>query len=204
MTATVTRDIVDLLYEDHQHIRRMLATMTSASPEERAAIFEWFMPFLARHEIAEEIVVYPVISSRAPFDSVGLEPWLKEQGDAAAQLAKMERSDPTSDGFAAQLACLRVTLLAHAYVEEQRLFPLLRELDDPGLRARLATRYENAKAEAPIQTQPIAPAKAAHRVLAPFIALIDKISDVVGASPPVADRRYGAGPLLGNPGRPWS
>ena len=178
MTETRTGDIVDLLSQDHEEAKQLLEEITGAAPGARKDLFWELVPALVRHEVAEEVVVYPTIRSEAPDGDAEVEPRLKEQRQAEEMLASMENLDPESDEFGQKLNQLRDDVLEHAQAEEQHIFPLLRALEHEEERAQLGARYEKAKASAPTHPHPNAPdTPPGNKVLGPVAAFADKLRD---------------------------
>jgi hemerythrin superfamily protein len=178
MAETRTGDIVDLLSQDHEEAKQLLNQITSAAPDARNDLFWELVPALVRHEVAEEVVVYPTIRSEAPDGDAEVEPRLKEQQQAEEMLSSMEELDPASDEFGQKLRQLRDDVLEHAEAEEQNIFPLLRALEHEEERAELGARYEKAKASAPTHPHPNAPnTPPGNKVLGPIAAFADKIRD---------------------------
>ncbi|HWF14905.1 MAG TPA: hemerythrin domain-containing protein [Acidimicrobiales bacterium] len=178
MTETQTGDIVDLLSQDHEAAERLLDQITSAEASAREGLFWELVPELVRHEVAEEVVVYPTIRSKAPDGDAEVEPRLKEQKEAEEMLSSMEKLDPTSDEFAQRLSKLRDGVLDHAQAEEQNIFPLLRALEHEEERVELGARYQKAKASAPTHPHPNAPdTPPGNKILGPIAAFADKVRD---------------------------
>jgi hemerythrin superfamily protein len=178
MTETRTGDIVDLLSQDHEEAKQLLEEIAGAAPGARNDLFWELVPALVRHEVAEEVVVYPTIRSEAPDGEAEVEPRLKEQQQAEEMLASMENLDPESDEFGQKLNQLRDDVLEHAQAEEQNIFPLLRALEDAEQRAHLGARYEKAKASAPTHPHPNAPdTPPGNTILGPVAAFADKVRD---------------------------
>jgi len=178
MTGTQTGDIVDLLSHDHEEAEPLLSQITNAPPDARSDLFWELVPALVRHEVAEEVVVYPTIRKEAPDGAAEVEPRLKEQQQAEEMLSSMEKLDPASDEFGQKLTQLRNDVLEHARAEEQNTFPLLRALEHEEERAQLGARYEKAKASAPTHPHPKAPdTPPGNKVLGPVAAFADKIRD---------------------------
>ena len=178
MAQTHTGDIVDLLSRDHEEAKQLLDTITNAAPDARNDLFWELVPALVKHEVAEEVVVYPTIRSEAPDGDAEVEPRLKEQQQAEEMLSSMEKLDPASDEFAQSLNRLRDDVLEHAQAEEQNIFPLLRALEHEDERSELGARYEKAKASAPTHPHPNAPdTPPGNKVLGPIAAFADKVRD---------------------------
>jgi hemerythrin superfamily protein len=178
MAETRTSDIVELLLEDHDEAKALLREITSAAPDSRGELFVKLVPELVRHEVAEEIVVYPTIRAEAPDGKDEVAPRLEEQAEAEELLADMERDDRSSAEFGQKLQKLHDAVLAHAAAEEENIFPLLRAIEDTETRAELGARYEKAKAAAPTHPHPHAPdTPPGNMVLGPIAALFDKARD---------------------------
>lgn len=178
MADTSPGKVVDLLQEDHEQVKVLFGQLTSAPPEGREDLFCHLVTELVRHEVAEEVVVYPAIRSDAPDGKAEVKPRLQEQAEAEEKLAKMEKLDPTTPEFASELAELKSAVLAHAQAEEETIFPLLRALEGDDKLMEMGTKYERAKSSAPTHPHPHAPdTPPANRVLGPIAALFDKARD---------------------------
>ena len=178
MTGTQTGDIVDLLSQDHENAKRLLSQVTNAPADARSDLFWELVPALVRHEVAEEVVVYPTIRKESPDGDAEVEPRLKEQQQAEEMLSSMEKLDPEGDEFGEMLMRLRDDVLEHAQAEEQSIFPLLRALEHEEERADLGARYEKAKASAPTHPHPNAPdTPPGNKVVGPIAAFADKVRD---------------------------
>lgn len=178
--TTTTKDIVELLLEDHETAKALLTKISAAAPEQREALFWELVPELVRHEVAEEVVVYPTIRSEAPDGEREVEPRLHEQQEAEELLDQMEGLDRSSAEFGAKLAKLQAGVLEHAHAEEQNILPLLRALEDTKKRVELGARYERAKSAAPTHPHPNAPdTPPGNKVLGPITGLFDKTRDAL-------------------------
>ncbi len=178
MTEMAAGKIVDLLQEDHKQVKSMFANLVGAEPSVRDELFCELVSELVRHEVAEEVVVYPTIRSDAPDGDAEVAPRLAEQSEAEEKLARMEKLDATSPEFAAELVELREGVLSHAQAEEQNIFPLLRALEGEDTLLEMGARYEKAKASAPTHPHPHAPdTPPGNKILGPVAALFDKARD---------------------------
>lgn len=178
--TTTTKDIVDLLLEDHAEAKQLLRRISASASDKREELFWELVPALVQHEVAEEVVVYPTIRSEAPDGEREIEPRLKEQAEAEELLADMEKLNRASAEFEQKLKKLHEGVLEHAEAEERNIFPLLRALEDPEERGKLGVRYEKAKAAAPTHPHPNAPdAPPGNKVVGPVAALYDKTRDAL-------------------------
>jgi hemerythrin superfamily protein len=183
MTVNSPGKVVDLLQEDHEQVKALFGRLTSTPPEGRQDLFCHLVTELVRHEVAEEVVVYPAIRSDAPDGSAEVKPRLREQSEAEEKLAKMEKLDATTPEFAAELAELKSAVLAHAQAEEENIFPLLRALEGDDKLMEMGAKYERAKASAPTHPHPHAPdTPPANKILGPVAALFDRARDAARRS----------------------
>ena len=129
----------------------------SAPPGARKDLFWELVAALVRHEVAEEVVVYPTIRSEAPDGEAEVEPRLKEQQQAQEMLASMEDLDPESDEFGQKLSQLRDDVLEHAQAEEQNIFRSSGLSSTRKSERNSGRADEKAKASAPTDPHPNAP-----------------------------------------------
>lgn len=180
MTTTPTKDIVDLLQSDHEQAKTLLNRFDATGPHDREQYFCEVVNELVKHEVAEEVVVYPVIREEAPDGEREADARIKEQSEAEQMLSDMEKLDATSSEFEQKFKELRAAVLGHAMAEEENVFPLLRALERSEERRELGERYEKAKATAPSHPHPHAPdTPPGNVVLGPVAAVFDKARDAL-------------------------
>ena len=178
MAQQISTDIVHALNQDHRMVEDLLGRFESTEPNRRQEYFLAVVHELVRHEVAEEVVVYPTIRSDAPNGDAEADARIKEQAKAEEMLAKMQDMDPMSAEFVAKFEALRSAVLEHAQAEEQHIFPLLQAVEDDETRAKLGAKYERAKATAPTRLHPNAPdTPPGNKLLGPIAALFDKARD---------------------------
>ena len=103
-------DIVTLLLADHQETRQQLELFSNAERSELDKLFSELADRLVRHEIAEEIVLYPVIAME-PGGLAVREARLSEQSETAQLLSEMEQMSTDSGEFAEAFETLRTAVL---------------------------------------------------------------------------------------------
>ena len=136
-------DIVAVLRRDHVRIRTLLsATPASAGrPDvERWETFCQLSDLLVRHEVAEELVVYPELAGLAGGTAVRRSR-LVDQSDIEVLLVALDRQEFGSPGFEADIVQLGLRVLAHLEREESQVLPLLATFVEPDRRTRLGLRY---------------------------------------------------------------
>ncbi len=144
-------DIVTLLLQDHNETRLQLEIFADSDRTEWAARFSRLADSLVRHEVGEEVVLYPVLRME-PGGCAIADARLAEQSEVADVLSQMERADPLGAEFAEAFDTLRSVVLEHAGSEELFVFPLLRQLDQDGLLLEMGRRYREIK-DSPSPTQ---------------------------------------------------
>ncbi len=180
MRHTVGTDIIDALTQDHRAAEQLLDRFEAIGPERRGAWFDQLRETLVRHEVAEELVVYPALKGRSAAVDKVVEARIDEQAEAEKLLAKLEKMDPREEGFAPPFVKLRRSVLDHAQREEQEIIPFIEEGKTPEERMEMGKRYEKAKRSAPTHPHPHAPdTPPGNVVLGPVAALADRIRDAM-------------------------
>jgi hemerythrin superfamily protein len=175
---TAIPNIIDRLDEDHELIRALFQDIMFRNPEVREDVFCHLVTELVKHEVAEEMVVYPAIRADAPDGGGAVERRLKEQSEAEERLATMEKMDMRAMKFSVELHELNITLHRHARAEEQTIFPVLKAIETEDALIQLGDRYVKAKSSAPTHPHPHAPdTPPVNRILDPITALFDKARD---------------------------
>ena len=170
-------DILLLLHEDHRQVEMLLAEFDTVPMGRRNELFWRLVNELVRHEVAEEVVVYPALRKLAGGAEVA-DARLAEQAIAEQKLAGMEWLDAESEEFDRQALTLRSAVLSHARAEEASVFEILRADVPKVQRFEMGARYVKAKAAAPTHPHPHAPDRPpGNVVLGPVAALLDKIRD---------------------------
>lgn len=181
MSIAAEDDIITLLLQDHQLVAGALEEISHAGAE-RAELFWHLTDQLLRHEVAEEIVLFPEVR-RVPSGAAVADARIAEQAAAEDQLKEMEELDPTGREFTARLAVLRRDVLQHAHLEETMAFPLLATSSDVDRRVAMGARYERAKRAAPNHPHPGVPdTPPGNIVVGPVVALLDRVRDAAARS----------------------
>jgi len=175
--------VIDLLLRDHQKTRQRLEEFETKSKDEVEDYFCNLREELIRHEIAEELIVYPVFRKNVEDGGVVADACIGEQTHAEMTLAEMEREDLQSDSFRARFDELRQAVIAHAKHEESEVFPALHTQSDLQELIELGVRYEKALDAAPPHPHPHALAtKPGNQALDPVSALVERIRDAMRAA----------------------
>ena len=174
-------DVVRLLEEDHQLVKSRLEALAAAPADGRGELFWKLTNDLVRHEVAEEVVVYPAVRDVPGGDAIA-DARISEQSEAEEKLAQMEKMDPASPEFAQEVAALKSAVLEHATAEEETAFAMLLGALAPDRRIELGQRYTKAKDAAPTHPHPHAPdTPPGNVVMGPLAALVDRVRDAAAA-----------------------
>ncbi len=170
-------DVVSLLTQDHTAISQRLSEFDSAGAQSRAELFWKLTDQLVRHEVGEEVVVYPALKN-LPGGAAVAEARKGEESEAEKLLASMEGLDPTSRQFVGAVGDLRAAVLEHAQKEESEVFPLLLAHEPSDRLLYLGQKFKGAKLAAPNHPHPHVPSgSTSQRVIGPIAAFFDRMRD---------------------------
>ncbi|MCU1455883.1 MAG: hypothetical protein JWN46_4029 [Acidimicrobiales bacterium] len=182
MTATdqpQSPDVVQLLTEQHQEVRRLFQQVSEAAPGGREEVFQCLVRLLAAHETAEEEVVHPAVRRAEGADEI-VRQRLEEEDKAKQALADLEKIGVDSPEFEARLNEFRQMVETHASNEEEQEFRLLREMHDDETLRTMAEALEAAEKVAPTHPHPHSPESAlGNLVVGPFAAVADRVRDAI-------------------------
>lgn len=175
-----TGNVVTLILADHKKVESLLGQVDSVSLSGMEDYFCQLREDLVRHEVAEEMVVYPAFREHVPGGDAIAESCIQEQSLAEEKLAVLEKEDAASESFRSQLKELRQAVLEHAKHEESEVLPALGTTLDVSELESLGQRYEKAIKAAPTHPHPHAPdTPPANKALGPVAALVDRVRDAM-------------------------
>jgi hemerythrin superfamily protein len=119
-------DVIDILEQDHQAIKNLLADLNTAPKRARGEVLEALKQLLTVHCTVEENLVYPAIHeiAKRPMHAVKL---YHQQDEAKIVLWTLDQLSPEDEEFEKKAAKLRDAVIAHIDLEENDEFPRLRE-----------------------------------------------------------------------------
>lgn len=170
--------ITDRIRADHDAICALLHRMEDLEAAEFEGCYEALRSTVARHESAEEVVLYPALQLLSEESAEAAAASLSVQRDAEALLAVLEKSDPSSDLFRGQLAELARVVHAHQQTEEHELLPRL----ESGATARelrvMGRQFDHATQMAATHPHPHRPDSPPANILAGVVlAFVDRFRD---------------------------
>ena len=175
--------IVSLVLRDHAKAAALLKGIEEQPLAQLADYFCNLRQELVRHEVAEELVVYPALRKHVRGGDQVAAACIEEQSRAEATMAALEDAPTDTETFRAALIALRAEVLAHAEHEERDVLPELASVISHDELRQLGGRYERALAMAPTHPHPHAPdTPPGNRVLGPITALLDRVRDAMRAA----------------------
>ncbi len=178
-----SKTIVDLVLRDHEKVKSLFAGVDVQGTDQLEDYFCNLREELVRHEVAEELVVYPAFRKHVSGADAVADACLAEQSSAEDTMSELEHEQPDTEAFRARLRELRAAVLEHAQHEERDIFPALANAVGEAELVQLGERYERALQMAPTHPHPHAPdTPPGNRVLGPVAALVDRMRDVMHAA----------------------
>jgi hypothetical protein len=139
--AAVAGDWLSLVLAHHQSIEAAFAAVKEAtSPAEQVAAQKKLATLLTGHSMAEEAVLYPVLSW-ADEEAHATKAYT-EQSAAKLQMGLLEMLEPLSKDYLDKLEHIRGAVAHHVYEEEGNWFLELRNKLPPSEQERLTARYK--------------------------------------------------------------
>jgi hemerythrin-like domain-containing protein len=125
-------DAIDLLTEDHQKLRDLLAELTDTTnraSKKRTELLEKIKKEILVHTQLEEEIFYPASkqANGSEHKKLYFEAVEEHRAVSALVLPDLEATDVTSDAFAGRAKVLKELIEHHAEEEEEELFPKARK-----------------------------------------------------------------------------
>lgn len=174
------QDVVDLLVDQHEQIKRLFAEVSAATGDRKRDLFHDLVRLLAVHESAEEQVVHPTAKRRIADGESVIAARLEEEDQAKHTLAELYDLGVDHPDFDMRLRKFADDVLRHATAEETEEFIQLRQNLRPDELTRMAGVVRAAESAAPTRPHPAAgESAAANIIMGPPLALFDRIRDAV-------------------------
>jgi iron-sulfur cluster repair protein YtfE (RIC family) len=136
------------LIREHRELLALLDQMEHASDARafrRGILFYLFKRKLAKHAMAEEDVVYPMLTEDAERADAAHKLY-EEHGRMKVLLFDLEQSIKSNEGWSKAVRGLREQIEPHARQEEQVEFPALRDRLDNARKVKLARKIHQEEA----------------------------------------------------------
>ncbi|WP_030255036.1 hemerythrin domain-containing protein [Streptomyces violens] len=180
--AEKQQDVVELLEQQHQQIRRLLDDVVNHKGEERKQAFQRVVRLLAVHETAEEEVVHPYVRDHVEGGGQVVKDRTAEEKSAKEVLSRLEDIDVDSSEFHEKFAAVSQDIRAHAEAEEKSEFTHLRAVSDRRALEGMAKAVKAAEAVAPTHPHPGAESAVANLLVTPVASVVDRTKDAIRAA----------------------
>jgi hemerythrin-like domain-containing protein len=178
--------IENLVIADHILIRSVYEKLNSASSNEEADKWRNELVYeIARHSLAEEIIMYPVMRDKFPDG----ERWFKESNDEHHQVKQnlydAQSIDMNSPDFKKKVKDVMDLLIKHISKEEKEVLPMLKKYLSEEERISLGNSFSRRKLIVPTRPHTMVPEDppTLNSLLGLLTAPIDKFRDLFQAYP---------------------
>lgn len=146
-------DAVDLLIEQHRALENLFSdAVAAATPQKRQVMFDRVADDIALHIAVEEQLFYPAVKAR--WTEYDLLLSLEEHLSLKRLIADLLTLDPDDSTFVAKFKVMTDQAIHHHRLEEDYLFPKVRELIAAPARRELGTEMQVLQAELGRQPRP--------------------------------------------------
>jgi len=172
--------VSDAIIEDHKELKSYYdKIMNSSDPKVQTEFQNQFVWELARHSIAEEIVVYPAMEKHVPNGKDMAEKDRQEHRAVKEKLYEFQGMKPDQPEFKPTLKSLMDDLSQHIKEEEQDDLPALEKALADADSESLASSFERTKMFVPTRSHPSAPDRPPFETAMGMLAApMDKLMDM--------------------------
>lgn len=143
-------NVIDSLVDEHDRIRLLFDALVVADKRDKPARLRRLVSSIAKHDLAEEVVVYPAARDSGAAGAEVCAARLEEHAALDVRLDELERLDVRSGAFDAYVVeTERLVHLHTAYEERTVLEPLRFAVSESELTA-LGAQYEVVRTAAPL------------------------------------------------------
>jgi iron-sulfur cluster repair protein YtfE (RIC family) len=173
-------DVFTVLTADHDRILALSGRLTGgaaptpAGPKERKAIADELVMELSRHEVAEEMLLWPAVRDRADDGQELCATALEQEAKGKRLLNELVKTSPDNEEFHTLTHSVAAMLREHISYEQNIVWPRLRLKLSQEEARQLGTRIAQAKRRAPARPHPHVPARPGLlKKVAPAAAVLD-------------------------------
>ncbi len=143
---------MELLRRDHDRIRSLLVHAASGTRDQRWLTFSQLSELVIRHEVAEELVVYPELAD-LPGGAAVSGSRIEDQSAIEDLLVALDREVFESAAFQKDSVRLGAAVLGHLEKEDAQVLPLLATTVGSRRRTELGRRFLEVVGVAPARRQ---------------------------------------------------
>ncbi|HEX3458540.1 MAG TPA: hemerythrin domain-containing protein [Candidatus Baltobacteraceae bacterium] len=147
-------DAVEILENDHEVIKELLAKLTTATNSKRAEVLDLLKGVLTIHNATEENLVYPAIQKVAG-SKLESQHLYHETAEADVLFFELDGllKEGNDDEFARKALKFQEAVLHHIDEEENKAFPRLEENADPQSAATLTASMREFRSSLHFETK---------------------------------------------------
>ncbi|OLN95836.1 putative hemerythrin C869.06c-like protein 1 [Colletotrichum chlorophyti] len=177
--------VSDAIKEDHRELEAYYNRIVSSSdPDDQKRFQNLFVWELARHSIAEELVIYPTLEKQVPGGKELADKDRTEHLAVKEQLYEFQKLSVDSPSFKTTIDSLMKDLRQHIKEEEEQDLPELEKTLNTDESESLAASFERTKLFVPTRSHPAAPDKPPFETAAGLMAApLDKLKDLFSKFP---------------------
>jgi hemerythrin superfamily protein len=190
-SSKLDKTVSDAIKHDHRELETYYNEIMNAKDAETATKWQnQFVWELARHSIAEELVVYPAMEKHLGQEGKALaDKDRAEHNQLKLDLAKFQKLSATDPAFKTTLGVLYKDLQGHIAEEEQHDLPKLESAIKSDTE-KMAASFERTKMFVPTRSHPSAPDKPPFEtVVGLMTAPIDKLMDMFHKFPTTEEKQ---------------
>jgi len=184
--GSTNKPIEELIVADHKAVMAFYDEFDKARNDEDA--HKWLRQFiwdLARHSIAEELILYPVYKNKIPQGEQYWNKSLDEHRKIKKLLSEIENMKDMNQ-IRNKMKEVRDSLMKHTDMEEQEILPLIRQHINQEERVAFANTFLRRKLIVPTRPHPSVPDSipTIESLIGLFVAPVDKFRDIIYAKFP--------------------
>ncbi|EAQ91796.1 hypothetical protein CHGG_00031 [Chaetomium globosum CBS 148.51] len=180
MAASAATRVSERIKHDHDELREYYNNIKNAQRDDDKVKWQnQFVWELARHSVAEEIVVYPAFEKHIPNGMVMAEKDRSEHQQVKEKLHTFQSLAPTDPTFHSTIDSLWEALAQHMQEEERDDLPALEQALDDEASGQLARSFDRTKHFVPTRSHPSAPDRPPYETAVGMLATpLDKLRDM--------------------------
>ncbi|KAM7198891.1 hypothetical protein V8F20_005958 [Naviculisporaceae sp. PSN 640] len=188
--TTTQPNISDRIKHDHAELEQCYnSIMTSEDPATQTRFQNLFVWELARHSIAEELVVYPAFEKYIPDGKLMADKDRAEHQEVKNLLYDFQNLSPQDPKFIPTLQSLWSSLSKHIKEEERQDLPALEKHIDTEASMKMAKSFQTTKHFVPTRSHPSAPDKPPYETAVGLLTTpMDKLMDMFKSFPKDEER----------------
>ncbi len=183
-------DVFTVLAADHERILALSGRLTGraepapAGPRERKAVADELVMELSQHEVAEEMLLWPVVRANAEDGQELCATGLEQEAAGKRLLNELVKTSPGNEEFDTLTHSVAAMLREHISYEQNIVWPRLRLKLSQEEARRLGAEIAQAKRRAPARPHPHVPARPELlKRLAPAAAVLDRARNAMVRRP---------------------